>query len=237
MFFSQYGVFQARQLRQAEKKIYMKTIELIETPKDGCTYLWDASINTSAWLNELFGEPLDLDIPNEAWDNDSVVRGLCEDHASVEANEPIQLIEATRENVYNGENDFNQVFTFSIYSTIDDKDEWYYGNVAVYIAVCLHLGGDVRGNYGNVKVYRCDDTDKLTYFLDWVIGWHVMYANDCEYIEGDRFEIGYAHNPTSELESVLDGDYNEKGEWIEGAFHAKIDGEKVICYPYTNASY
>ena len=77
----------------------MKTIELIQTPKNGSTYLWDASINTSAWLNELFGEPLDLDIPNEAWDNDSVVRGICENHASVEANESIQLVEATRENV------------------------------------------------------------------------------------------------------------------------------------------
>lgn len=93
----------------------MKTIELIESPKNGSTYLWDASINTNAWLNELFGEPLNLDIPKEAWDNDPVVRGLCEDHASIEANESIQLVEATRENVYNGENDFNQVFTFSVF--------------------------------------------------------------------------------------------------------------------------
>ena len=218
----------------------MKTIELIETPKNGCTYLWDASINTNAWLSQLFGEPLDLDIPNEAWDNDSVVRGLCEDHASIEANESTQLIEATRENVYNGENDFNQVFTFTIYSTIDDKDEWYYGNDAVYIAVCLHLGGDVRGNYGNAKVYRCDDVykDALQYFLDWTIGWHVVRANNGESIEeNDRFQIGYAQNPTSELESALDGDHDEKGEWIDGAFHAKMDGEKVICYPSTNASY
>ena len=215
----------------------MKTIELIETPKNGCAWLCDASINTSAWLNELFDEPLDLDIPNEAWDNDVVVRGLCEDHASIETNEGVQLVEATRENVYNGENDFNQVFTFSIYSTIDDKDEWYYGNDAVYIAVCLHLGGDVRGNYGNVQVYSCGDTDKLTYFLDWVIGWHVVRANDGEFIDDyDKFRIGYASNPTCELDDALDGEHGEKGEWIDGAFHAKIDGEKVICYPETNVS-
>ena len=216
----------------------MNTIELIETPKNGSTYLYDASINTNAWLIELFGEPLDLDIPNEAWDNDPVVRGICEDHASVEANETIQLVEATRENVYNGENDFNQVFTFSIYSTIDDKNEWYYGNDAVYIAVCLHLGGDVRGNYGNVQVYRCNDNDRLLYFLDWTVGWHVVRASDGKPFEqSDRFQIGYAQNPTSKLESALDGDYDEKGEWIDGAFHGKIDGKKVICYPATNASY
>tara|TARA_Y100000114_G_scaffold139640_1_gene143836 strand:+ start:630 stop:1280 length:651 start_codon:yes stop_codon:yes gene_type:complete len=214
----------------------MKTIEIIETPKDGCTYLWDASINTSAWLTNLFGEPLDLDIPNEAWDDNLKVRELCEDHASVEANEPIQLVSAMRDNVYNGENDFNQVFTFSVYSTTDDADEWYYGNDAVYIAVCLHLGGDVRGHYGNVQVFRCDDSDKVLNFLDWVIGWHVVRASDGEPIEqNDRFQIGYAQNPTSELESALDGDYSENGKWIEGAFHAKINGEKVICYPETNA--
>ena len=214
----------------------MKTIEIIQTPKDECTYLWDASINTQAWLTNLFGEPLDLDIPNEAWDNDSMVRGLCEDHASVEANESIQLVSAMRDNVYNGENDFNQVFTFSVYSTIEDKDEWYFGKDAVYIAVCLHLGGDVRGNYGNVQVFRCDDSDKALYFLDWMIGWHVIRASDGEPIEqNDRFQIGYAQNPISELESALDGDCDENGEWIDGAFHAKIDGEAVICYPKTNA--
>ena len=65
-----------------------------------------------------------------------------------------------------------------------------------------------------------------------------MRASDGESIqESDRFLIGYAQNPTYELESVLDGDHNAKGEWIDGAFHAKIDGEKVICYPSTNASY
>ena len=108
----------------------------------------------------------------------------------------------------------------------------------MYVSVCLHLGGDVRGNYGNVKVYRCDDTDKLTNFLDWMIGWQVIRASDGEAVEGsDRFQIGYAQNPTYELESALDGDHNEKGKWIDGAFHSKIDGEKVICYPETNASY
>ena len=214
----------------------MKTIEIIQTPKDECTYLWDVSIDTQAWLTNLFGEPLDLDIPNEAWDDDRSVRALCENHASVEANESIRLVSAMRDNVYNGENDFNQVFTFSVYSTTDDADEWFYGNDAVYVAVCLHLGGDVRGNYGNVQVFRCDDSDKALNFLNWVISWYVVRASDGEPIEqNDRFQIGYAQNPTSELESALDGDYCENGEWIDGAFHAKIDGEEVICYPETNA--
>ena len=212
----------------------MKTI--IQTPKDECTYLWDASINTSAWLTNLFGEPLDLDIPNEAWDDDRSVRALCENHASVEASESIRLVSTMRDNVYNRENDFDQVFTFSVYSTINDADEWFYGNDAVYIAVCLHLGGDVRGNYGNVQVFRCDDTDKALNFLNWVISWYVVRASDGEPIEqNDRFQIGFAQNPTSELESALDGDCDENGEWKEGAFHAKIDGEEVICYPEIRA--
>lgn len=213
------------------------TLQAIEAPKNGSTCPFDASINTDDWLKELFGDPLDMDIPNDAWDNDARVRGLCEDHASVEENESIQLVEATRENVYNGENNFNQVFTFSVFSTIDDRDEWYYGNDAVYIAVCLHLGGDVRGNYGNVQVYRCNDTDKLTYFLDWVIGWHVVRASDGEFIDDyDRFRIGYASNPTCELDDALDGEHGEKGEWIDGAFHGVIDGVKVICHPETNSN-
>lgn len=217
------------------------TASIINTPANGSTYLYDASIETSAWLESLFGKPIELDVEEtfdaygnskEHWDNDPAIRTACEDFESVEQNESVQLVEACRENVYNAENDFGQVFTFTIYSTPEDKTEWYYGNDAVYIAVCLHLGGDPRGNYGDVNVYRCDDSDALLGFLDWTIGWHVVEGETGELVpSADRFTIGYASNPTCELESALDGD--DKGEWIDGAYHAKLDGVDVVCTPET----
>ena len=96
----------------------------------------------------------------------------------------------------------------------------------------MHLGGDVRGNYGDVNVYRCDDSDKLTDFLDWTIGWYVTEGETGELVpSGDHYMIGYASNPTCELERALDGD--DEGEWIDGAYHAKMYGKAVVCTPET----
>ena len=218
------------------------TQSIINTPANGSTYLHDASIETSEWLESLFGKPVELKVEETFdaygnskghWDNDAVIRSACEDFESVEQNESVQLVEACRDNVYNAENDFGQVFTFTVYSTPNDQDEWYYGNDAVYIAVCLHLGGDVRGNYGDVSVYRCDDSDKLTAFLDWTIGWHVTEGETGELVPGGaHFMIGYSSNRTCGLARALDGD--DACECNDGDYHDKLNGRAVVCAPETS---
>lgn len=85
---------------------------------------------------------------------------------------------AARDNVYNNENDFDTVFTWSVWTTEADRDsDWIWNKDTAYLAICRHKGGDVRGNYGVAEVYPMDGTGYNSIgecgFLDWTIGWHV----------------------------------------------------------------
>ncbi|QDP59110.1 MAG: hypothetical protein Unbinned1446contig1001_35 [Prokaryotic dsDNA virus sp.] len=214
--------------------------EYINTPDNGSTDLYDASIDTGAWLEAMFGEPVELAYHEDeepGWDHDDEILVAVQNHDNGtnhgNGDELRELSRVCRENVYNGENEFDQVFTFSVYAA--SKDEWCYHD-GTYIAVCLHRGGDPRGNYGLPTVYRADHVAEAG-FLDWVLGWDVRTV-DGEPHEQDlgRFYTGSSQLPTSELESALDDveDSHDKGEWIDGEYHASIDGVAVICTPYAN---
>ena len=123
--------------------------------------------------------------------------------------------EVMRDNVYNHENDFDRVFTFTVYAP-QDTDEWFYAR-DVFVAVTLHNGGDPRGNYGATRLYRIDSPAESG-FLDWVIGWHAdpdTIPNGCE-IDFERFAVGSSSSPTSELWKAFETD---RGMWRGGAFY------------------
>lgn len=217
----------------------MKTKEIITTPENGTGYLYDASLDTQAWLTEKLCEEIAIPeiagVEQPEWDHDLLahVQSLVNAEAVENEEDPKEYVQVHRDNVYNHENDFSDVFTYTIYVSKEDHDrDWVWNRDAAFIAVCLHKGGDVRGNYGMPKLYRIDDSIGDSGFLDWVMGWHVVNAETGDPVENsDRFSVGYASNPGCELAKHLDND--DKGEWIDGAFHAEMDGVKVICHPST----
>lgn len=158
---------------------------------------------------------------------------------------------AARDNVYNNENSFDTIFTWSIW-TPEDCPDWVWHD-GVYVAICLHRGGDARANYGTASLYRVDDSLGDSNFLDWVLGWHV---EDCDtditidslenlddetalkIIENrstnerlsERCSPGYASLPESELYEDCDTD---NCYWLNGsALLLTEDGKWMLATPY-----
>lgn len=212
----------------------------INTPKDGSRYLCDASINTEAWLERIGVKVASLRDETASWDNDlEVLLMVNHDHNTslkYDAEEAEILEWRYRDNVYNHENDFDQIFTFSIYTYGDGSDYLYHDTA--YVAVCLHRGGDARGNYGNVVVYKLNQCVAESGFLDWCIGWYVTDDSE-KLIDNDgRYDVGYSNNPTNLLESELATDTDDSFEWKDGYFSAVLETKntekptiKVRCHP------
>jgi hypothetical protein len=191
-------------------------METIISPADHSPYLCDAAIDTDAFLATTLGPELDLDIPLD-WDNDPEIPAAAGCPGYVELH---------RDNVYNNEQDFSAIFTFTVFGPEDSAD-WIWSDEDLIVAVCLHRGGDARGNYGGPQIYRASNLAECG-FLEWKLGFAV-YSPDGENLDEDgRFSAGYSACPSSELENALDSD---SGSWLDGEYHATIDGEPVVITP------
>lgn len=189
--------------------------ELVSTPGNGSTDVWRAYINTEAWLERVLGEECeDFAHQEPKWDDGFDIHGFEVDHS---------------DNVYNHENEFSSVFNYTIYAPSSAHD-WCYDTV--YVAVCIHHGGDVRGNYGTPRLYRAEDLAESG-FLDWSIGWYVTDEDGNNMDEDGMFMIGYSTCPTAELVDA----FGEDGEWKDGAWHVEHEGKLLICTPYTGADW
>jgi hypothetical protein len=123
-----------------------------------------------------------------------------------------QYEQVTRDNTYNQENDLSANYVYSVFAPVDCSD-WIWAN-DVFVVIESHLGGDVRGNYGPLAVYRVDSLGDSGFF-DLVCGWYaspintdaIGYLRDCEHPElqaaNDRLCIGYSSHPTSEVRNLL----------------------------------
>jgi hypothetical protein len=118
-----------------------------------------------------------------------------------------QYEQVRRDNTYNSENDFSSNFVFSVFTPVDCSD-WLYCD-DVFIVVETHLGGDVRGNYGDAVVYRVDNVAE-TGFLDWVCSWWAEpitaeYDNDDAALQrwNEQFSVGYSSWPTGQVREAL----------------------------------
>jgi len=136
--------------------------------------------------------------------------------------------ELARDNVYNNENDFNTAFTWTIYGS--DSSDWLWDNGEQYIGICLHRGGDVRGNYGLPEFYRVGDAIAETGFIDWTISWYCESGPDAGLAEKitEECSCGYTSNPTSHLSDLLG---TEDCEWIGGAAHVETEDGTYVVHP------
>ena len=69
-----------------------------------------------------------------------------------------------RDNVYNHENNFSDLFVFEVFAP-ENTSDWCYAD-DIYVSVSVHRGGDVRGNYGETRLYRVADCIAESGFLD-----------------------------------------------------------------------
>lgn len=178
------------------------------------------SINTERWLEAVLGDEIELTETFDDW--------ICKVQFDLEAF--ISNCEDTRyqmvgnvDNVCNYENDFDQVFQYAIFTKQGDGDDWYYKD-DVYVAIEVHRGGDVRGNYGRTRLYKVDQLAE-TGFLDWALGFHICNHDTNEvHPESEQCSVGYSSWPMGQLREVVgdletlkyagDGDiFYQWGDW------------------------
>lgn len=187
------------------------------------------TIDTDTFLANTLGDPLDLS--DEAWEHivpgEYLMKHCRFIKAAIEEQEDRDYRMTEVFNVYNGENDFSDVFQYVVYYPAD-ADDWVYAD-EVYVAIEPHLGGDVRGNYGNTRLYGPVNSLVDSNFLDWCVGWSLFDIDSDERLEVDNFDIGYTSNPTYHMtQEISDLEWNEEKQGFVGMY----EGNKVVCRPY-----
>ncbi|SAK95814.1 hypothetical protein AWB76_07202 [Caballeronia temeraria] len=136
------------------------------------------------------------------------------------------------DNVYNNENDFSDVFQWQVFYPADAGD-WCYAD-DVYVAIEVHQGGDVRGNYGRIRLYKIDDLCDGG-FLDWSLGWSVRYSDGEDTPYAEECSIGYHSNPfwSGLVPHIKGGDRGLMWSEKRGAYVGwDTDGRAVECFPF-----
>jgi hypothetical protein len=167
---------------------------------------WDCPVLDSAeHVSEALGQALELpaSVDADSWATEQE-DALCRWFARLTHNTYQQV---ARDNTYNQENDLSAQFVFSVFAP-EGCSDWVWAD-DVFVVVENHLGGDVRGNYGPMAVYRVDQLGE-TGFFDLVCGWYAspiasLADSDCRELNAvnDRLSIGYSSHPTSELRNLL----------------------------------
>lgn len=200
---------------------------MIIIPKNFSRWISDASIDTEAWLDSV-AKRLDLQIDATWDDHPSIVEAINHSRASRGLEGVAEY--RCRDNVYNYETDFNQIFTFTLY-TVSESSDYFYDSEA-YLAVCLHRGGDARANYSAPVVYKLKECPAER-FYHCQLSWTVTDAETNEDLDRKGyFSAGYCQYPTSELERIIlesDADDDDKlNSWQDGSYLCRINYKDSI---------
>lgn len=193
------------------------------------------AINTELFIRRTIGHnnpENGIELPdiiyNAEWNDESDLIAL---FISDRDNTPYKSV--YRDNVYNHANDLSDVFVFEVFAP-ENTSDWCYSD-DIYVAVSVHRGGDVRGNYGATRLYRVADCIAESGFLDWVIGWDVcdLQGNRIDDDITERFAIGYSSYPWGELMNCIPEKtihWSDKRQSLVGRYN----GNTVLIQPYTN---
>lgn len=124
--------------------------------------------------------------------------------------------QVARDNVYNYDNDFDQVFIYEVYVPKDQStDEWYYADDAVAVWY-IHTGCDVRGGYSDPMFVdftkMCDEVMPV----DWQCS---LFSEDLDEAERERLYFGYSGYPLGELTGAMGYDYVKTNADGSAQFH------------------
>lgn len=189
-----------------------------------------------AWQQELPGHPLSLDFGDDPtislthWlaenaEMDTEIQDLLFAYADANprashfeigqgALEDLGYTSLARDNVYNSENDFDQVFVWEVWLRPgrEEPSEWLYADKSdIIVLIYVHTGADVRGGYAFPAAleFGCYDYPLP---LDWCAEWKADEEDETtqEWIEehgisDDEGCCGYSGHPVSHLQDYLDG--------------------------------
>jgi hypothetical protein len=201
---------------------------LIQIDKQCIEY---CSINTDEFLERALGKPLNLQ--DEAWERITPGNyGRGEDRfikCCVETQEDKDYLMSDWTNTYNGESDLSQVVQYVVlYPAESRESDWYFADDGCYVIVEPHLGGDVRGNYGMLRLYKLNGSPADCGLFDTMIGWR-LYDDDNEDVGEDEFDCGFHSNPTYEMQKEIpDLAWDEDREGFVGTY----EGKRVCARPY-----
>lgn len=205
------------------------------------SYLEWSTLNAEQHISESLGRPITLpEELEEALAGDYVTQ---HEEAVLEYLEELTGVpyeQVHRDNTYNYEQDLDSSLLWSVFAPVDCSD-WIWAH-DVFVAVAIHQGGDVRGNYGPDQLYRVDCIAE-TGFLDVVLSWYLDPIRDREQYERElddlnqRLDRGYSRYPYGELEKMLSPGC--KPTWSEKrqAWMVKVDGIPIPCTITPEAPY
>jgi hypothetical protein len=179
------------------------------------------------WVRE--GESVDLE---ESIKDKWLMQAEDEILASIQSEEGRGYVCTSVDNVYNNENDFSDVFQWQVFYPADSGD-WLYADDA-YVAIKVHQGGDVRGNYGRIRLYKVSDLAGSG-FLDWTLGWSVRYSDGTEPRYAEQCSPGYHSNPfySGLVPNIKGGEDGLKWSDKRQAYVAwDVEGRAVEVSPY-----
>ena len=165
---------------------------------------WDCpTIDTQEHIKAALGEPIQLPtyLDNGDWatDNPQLLTYLSHLNCG-------PIVEVERNNTYNTENNLSAEFIYTIFAPTDACD-WCWAS-DIFVAIEVHQGGDVRGNYGDYQVYKVSNIAETGLFdiqAGWYcepVGFHNPQDLELETIN-EHLEIGYSHWPTNVLRDYL----------------------------------
>ncbi len=213
----------------------MRRVSMIIIDKHSAEW---CSIDTEQWLQQVTDEEITEQVAElvnlEGWltEKDAVLVGAISQLSDCHFQDQIPFKFTRVENTYNSENDFSSEFQFMI--IYPEDEDWAYSDC--YLAVEVHQGGDVRGNYGPIRVFKCSNLAEQGFF-DWCFGWMVVTSDGERSDRADEFQIGYAANPTSQLMSNVT-ELDKSKRWPELHFSERhdcfvgwVDGRACKCWP------
>jgi hypothetical protein len=112
-----------------------------------------ATIETYHWLKENFEVDEELHAAFDKWVAEEDPDGTWFELGKRFAQEQLSLHQHARDNVYNGENDFSQVFVWEVYTPNEDESDWIYADEPL-VVLYVHTGCDVRGGYSTPLFLR-----------------------------------------------------------------------------------
>lgn len=198
-----------------------------------------ATINTAVYLNDRF--KIDRELQKACEDFGEEETDLSWFELGEKFMESKGYRQLQRENVYNTENNFDQVFIFEVWCH-EDKPTYndIYANDAVVTVFYMHCGCDVRGGYGRPLFTRSRGDYSIP--VELFAGYYITDGFDADgeelipevYAElGDQWDIGYSSYPYGQLERDVE-EFLEESRTNDTVCARLKTGELVTIQAYVS---
>lgn len=131
--------------------------------------------------------------------------------------ESMGLVKLSGDNSYNCENDLSGTIDYEFFGP--EGADYIYDDDC-FVALRRHHGGDVRGNYGSVEIYKLNETG----FFERKVGWSCEQQPE----SFDSLSMGYSNNPSYEFSKIIREVISHDDEKITVK---TTDGQELTFFP------